>query len=73
MCLSPSVEPLWQTPPFSPHRPGFHRDGENVDLHDLLSFSTLQRTETACAGEAKVFQEIALPDNFKQEVVLPLE
>ena len=27
----------------------------------LLSFSALQRTETACAGEAKVFQEIVLP------------
>ena len=31
----------------------------------LLSFTALQRTETTCAGEAKMFQEIVLPDQCK--------
>ena len=31
----------------------------------LLSFRALQRTETTCAGEAKMFQEIVLPDQCK--------
>ena len=107
-CLSPSVELLWRTPPFSPRRPECDTWWDWWSnwqcwcwrwrtLHSililcyasrgyiefwfyvcqpvfscvphLLSFSALQRTETASAGEAKVFQKIVLPDNSGNNVL----